>query len=64
MSTFEPGRSTLLKRNGNYYGEAPSLERIELLSIPDSTARVNALDRARSTSSVVSPRLRRRRWTV
>ncbi|MDG4782329.1 ABC transporter substrate-binding protein [Micromonospora sp. WMMD961] len=43
VSTFEPGRSTLLKRNENYYGEAPSLERIELLSIPDGTARVNAL---------------------
>lgn len=43
VETFEPGRSTLLRRNGSYYGRAPSLERIELLSIADGTARVNAL---------------------
>ncbi|QOC93451.1 ABC transporter substrate-binding protein [Micromonospora craniellae] len=43
IETFEPGRSTLLKRNDAYYGEKPSLERIELLSIIDGTARVNAL---------------------
>ncbi len=43
ITGFEPGRSTTLKRNASYYGTAPSLEQIELVSIPDGTARVNAL---------------------
>ena len=43
IASFEPGRSTLLKRNATYYGKAPTLETIELLSIADGTARVNAL---------------------
>ncbi|WP_262401690.1 ABC transporter substrate-binding protein [Actinomadura sp. CNU-125] len=43
IAAFEPGRTTLLERNPGYYGTAPSLESIELLSIPDGTARANAL---------------------
>lgn len=43
IAAFEPGRSTLLVRNPDYYGESASLERIELVSIPDGVARVNAL---------------------
>lgn len=43
IAAFEPGRSTSLVRNDDYYGARPSLEEIELISIPDGTARVNAL---------------------
>lgn len=43
IAAFEPGQSTLLERNPDYYGEVPSLDEIELVSIPDGTARVNAL---------------------
>ncbi|GAA2107115.1 ABC transporter substrate-binding protein [Streptomyces synnematoformans] len=43
IAAFEPGRSTLLERNPDFYGQAPPSESIELLSIPDGTARVNAL---------------------
>ncbi|MGO2360116.1 MAG: ABC transporter substrate-binding protein [Brachybacterium tyrofermentans] len=43
IAAFEQGQSTLLERNPDYYGQAPSLEAIELVSIPDGTARVNAL---------------------
>ncbi|WP_052669551.1 ABC transporter substrate-binding protein [Nitriliruptor alkaliphilus] len=43
IAAFEPGRSTLLERNPDFYSEAPSLEGIELVSIADGTARVNAL---------------------
>ncbi|MFV0260096.1 MAG: ABC transporter substrate-binding protein [Acidimicrobiales bacterium] len=44
LAAFEPGRSTLLERNPDFYGDAPSLEAIELVSIADATARVNALE--------------------
>lgn len=43
IAEFEPGQSTLLERNPDYYGQAPSSSEIELVSIPDGTARVNAL---------------------
>ena len=43
IAAFEPGQSTVLDRNDDYYGETPSLESIELLSIGDASARVNAL---------------------
>ncbi|HEU5129742.1 MAG TPA: ABC transporter substrate-binding protein [Glycomyces sp.] len=43
IAAFEPGRSTLLERNPDYYGRAPASEAIELVSIADGTARVNAL---------------------
>ncbi|MFC6355923.1 ABC transporter substrate-binding protein [Luethyella okanaganae] len=43
IAAFEPGQSTLLKRNDHFYGKASSLDAIELVSIPDGTARVNAL---------------------
>lgn len=40
---FEPGQSTLLARNPDYYGEQPSVEQIELITVSDATARMNAL---------------------
>ena len=43
LAAFEPGQSTLLERNPEFYGGAPPLEAIELVSIADGTARVNAL---------------------
>lgn len=43
IAAFDPGQSTLLERNPDYYGKAPSPDAIELVSIPDGTARVNAL---------------------
>ena len=43
LAAFEPGQSTLLESNPEFYGGAPSLEAIELVSIADGTARVNAL---------------------
>ncbi len=43
ISAFEPGQSTLLERNPGYYGKAPAVKQIELVSIADATARVNAL---------------------
>lgn len=44
VAEFEAGQSTLLERNPDYYGEVPSLDAIELVSIADSTARLNALE--------------------
>ncbi|MBT0774010.1 ABC transporter substrate-binding protein [Kineosporia sp. J2-2] len=43
IGAFEAGRSTTLRRNPDYYGQAPTLDAIELVSIADGTARVNAL---------------------
>ncbi len=43
ISAFEPGQSTLLERNPRFYGKAPAVKQIELLSIADGTARLNAL---------------------
>ncbi|MBO1752922.1 ABC transporter substrate-binding protein [Actinotalea sp. BY-33] len=43
IAAFEPGQSTLLERNDGFYGQAPTLDEIELMSIADGTARVNAL---------------------
>ncbi|MGO1315606.1 MAG: ABC transporter substrate-binding protein [Cellulomonadaceae bacterium] len=43
ITAFEPGQSTLLERNDDFYGQAPTLDEIELVSIADGTARVNAL---------------------
>ncbi|MGO2110605.1 MAG: ABC transporter substrate-binding protein [Pseudoclavibacter sp.] len=43
IASFEPGQSTLLERNDGYYGDAPALDAIELVSIADGAARVNAL---------------------
>jgi len=43
IASFEPGQSTVLHRNPDYYGAAPSLEEIDLFSIPDAEARANAL---------------------
>lgn len=44
LTAFAPGESTRLERNPDYYGDAPSLEAIELVSVADGTARVNALE--------------------
>lgn len=43
IKAFTPGQSTLLERNPGFYGQTPSLAQIELVSVPDGTARVNAL---------------------
>ncbi|MCL3861702.1 ABC transporter substrate-binding protein [Actinotalea sp. K2] len=43
IAAFEPGQSTLLERNDDFYGPAPTLDEIALVSIADGTARVNAL---------------------
>ncbi|MFV0372636.1 ABC transporter substrate-binding protein [Microbacterium sp.] len=43
VAAFEPGQSTLLERNDDYYGDAPSLAAIELVSIADGTAQASAL---------------------
>jgi peptide/nickel transport system substrate-binding protein len=47
ISRFEPGQGVLLVRNPGYFGaaigDAPSLAEIQLLSVPDGQARVNAL---------------------
>lgn len=43
IASFEPGQSTVLHRNPSYYGTAPSLDEINLVSIPDGEARANAL---------------------
>ncbi|GLY32362.1 ABC transporter substrate-binding protein [Kineosporia sp. NBRC 101731] len=43
ITGFEAGRSTTLARSDSYYGQAPTLDAIELVSIADPTARVNAL---------------------
>ncbi|MGO1542870.1 MAG: ABC transporter substrate-binding protein [Gulosibacter sp.] len=44
IAAFEPGQSTLLEKNPDYYGDASALDAIELISIPDGTARVTALE--------------------
>lgn len=43
FASFSPGRSSLFKRNPNYWQDGPYVDELEMLSIPDSTARVNAL---------------------
>lgn len=44
LESFEPGIATRLKRNPNYHKEnKPFLDEVEFISIPDATARLNAL---------------------
>lgn len=43
LTAFEAGQSSTLVRNDSYYGQAPSLDSIELITISDGTARLNAL---------------------
>lgn len=44
LDSFEPGIATRLLRNPNYHKpDRPHLDEIEMISIPDSTARLNAL---------------------
>lgn len=41
--SFEPGRSFVAARFGDYWDGAPRLEELEILTAPDETARINAL---------------------
>nr|WP_323033548.1 ABC transporter substrate-binding protein [Paracoccus sp. (in: a-proteobacteria)] len=44
LESFEPGIATRLKRNPNYHkNNKPYVDEVEFISIPDSTARLNAL---------------------
>jgi peptide/nickel transport system substrate-binding protein len=43
LAEFDPGRGARLTRNDNFSGGGPYLDGLELLSIPDSEARLNAL---------------------
>ncbi len=44
LDSFEPGIATRLKRNPNYHkNNKPYLDEVEFISIPDATARLNAL---------------------
>ena len=44
LESFEPGIATRLKRNPNYHkSNKPYLDEVEFISIPDETARLNAL---------------------
>jgi peptide/nickel transport system substrate-binding protein len=41
--SFTPGQRSLFKRNPDYWGGAPNVDELEMISIADATARVNAL---------------------
>ncbi|SMC73767.1 ABC transporter substrate-binding protein [Kibdelosporangium aridum] len=43
LTAFEPGRGSTLVRNDQFYGRAPQLDGLELLSIADNAARLNAV---------------------
>ncbi len=43
LVSFKPGERSLMRRNPDYWGDAPHVEEVEQISIPDSTARYNAL---------------------
>ncbi|WP_118135459.1 ABC transporter substrate-binding protein [Oceanicella sp. SM1341] len=44
LDSFEPGIATRLKRNPNYHKPGkPHVDEVEFISIPDATARLNAL---------------------
>lgn len=43
FASFEPGRSTLLRRNGEYWDGAPHLDELEFVIANEESARVNAL---------------------
>lgn len=41
--SFKPGQRSLFKANPNYWGDGPYVDELEMISIADPTARVNAL---------------------
>lgn len=43
LESFEPGIATKLVRNPNYHKPLPYFDEVEFISIPDATARLNAL---------------------
>lgn len=43
LVSFKPGERSLMRRNPDYWGEQPHVDELEQISIPDSTARYNAL---------------------
>ncbi len=43
LASFEPGIATKLVRNPNYHKPLPYFDEVEFISIPDATARLNAL---------------------
>jgi peptide/nickel transport system substrate-binding protein len=43
FDTFEPGRGSLFKRNDAYWRDGPLVDELEIISIPDDVARLNAL---------------------
>ena len=43
FESFTPGQEATFERNGDYWGGAPALDAVEILSIDDDSARVNAL---------------------
>ncbi len=43
LVSFKSGERSLMRRNADYWGEAPYVDELEQISIPDTTARYNAL---------------------
>lgn len=43
LVSFKPGERSLMRRNDGYWGDKPYVDELEQISIPDSTARYNAL---------------------
>lgn len=43
LASFEPGSSTVLERNPDYWAGAPLLDEVEILTIPDAAARLNGV---------------------
>jgi peptide/nickel transport system substrate-binding protein len=43
LVSFKPGQRSLMRRNEGYWGDPAWVDELELISIPDSTARYNAL---------------------
>jgi peptide/nickel transport system substrate-binding protein len=43
FESFSPGRRSLFKRNPHYWQDGPYVDELEMISIPDNTARLNAL---------------------
>ncbi|MGW8377104.1 ABC transporter substrate-binding protein [Streptomyces sp. ODS28] len=43
LVSFDPGKSTLLRRNAHYWDGAPYLDELEFLGVNEESARINAL---------------------